>query len=155
MERYLKIETQDGKDIMRFDSDYFESLNIAFDSEDNTKSKIDKIDNMLTIKGTLGEKARSESSKLAEWALMSSTDKAAYRKVYIWIVGDDDKIFRHMVYSYCFIVDYVEKFGSDEDGNEKDATFELKLKQKADKLGEITISSEPLRFDALKNGFGK
>jgi len=150
MERYLKIESKDTKEEIKISNDYFTDLEISFDSPDDSQAKIDKIGNLLTITGKIDESSREISAILSKWALMKSTAPSAYRKLTIWIIGEENKILRKMECPYSFLVDYKETYKGDSEN-----TFELKLKQKVDKLDEITISSEPLTFSAEKNGFVK
>ncbi len=149
MLRYLKIESKNKEEDILLDEDYFKILNIVFDSPDGTEKKIDLIKNLVIISGDLNTKSQKHSATLSKWSLMKSTNPSAYRKLTIWIVNDDNKLFRKMEYPYCFVVDYNENYGGTKD------TFELKLKQKEDRLEDIVISSEPLEFNPEKVGFKK
>jgi hypothetical protein len=148
MQKYLKIETKvDDKDeIIHLAGTYFDVLKIDFDSPDDTEKKMDRIENLIIIEGKLDTGCRKLSSDFAKWALLPSTKPGAYRNLTLWIVGDNNMIYRKMEYSKCFIVDYRENIG-------KEDKFELKLKQKTDCLHEIKISSDELEFNPKDHGF--
>jgi hypothetical protein len=157
MLQFVKIESKDQKEVLTFASADLILLKIEFDSPDASEVKFDKISNIVEIYGKLGDDSQKSSASLAKWALMNSTDPLAYRKMTVWIIGEENKIFRKMEYPYAFLVDYVESFGNESsnqgDDNLKPMTFKLKVKQKIDRLKEIIISSEPLTFNPEKNGF--
>lgn len=153
MKYYVQIEDpKDKKKILRFDNNQISSVKITFDSPDNVKSKMSKIDNLITISGKMDQENQEIYAALTQWALQDSSHPSTYRNVTIWIIGKDDKIFRKMIYPNCFIVDYVEEFIEDEDNSITEKII-LKVKQQVDKLGAIEISSDAKTFSPEKMGF--
>jgi len=152
MERYLKIESKDAKEEIKISDKCFTALEITFDSSDTSKEKADQIGSIITITCKLDENSRETSAILSRWALMKSTAPSAYRKLTVWIISNENIILRKMEYTDSYLVDYKEIYVEKNDNN-MGTIFELKLKQKADRLEKITISCEPLTFSAEKNGF--
>ncbi len=157
MKYYVQIEDpKEEKNIIRFDNDETDSVKILFNSPDNVKQKLSKIDNLITISGKMNLEEQAKYAILTNWALQDSSNPSAYRKLTIWIIGKEEKIFRKMICPTCFVVDYCENFTelSNEDSKKKSKErIELKVKQKIDKLGGIEISSEPNKFNPEKLGF--
>lgn len=155
MEKYLKIESKDPKNTILLNDDYFNSLKITFESPDETEKKIDQIGNMIEIRGQINTYTQQYSAMLSKWALMKSTDPEAYRKLTLWIIGENNKIYRKIEYPYCFLIDYIEEYGGlDENKREKSDNFILKIKQKQDELSKIVITADGKVFNAESSGFG-
>ena len=155
MKYYVKIEDpKESKNNLHFDKNQLTSVTVSFDSPDDVKSKMAKIENMVEISGKLDLEAQENYAVLTKWALQDSSNGSAYRKVTIWIVGNDEKLFRKMIYPNCFVVDYKETY-IEEKGNAETETdkMKLKIKQQVDKLDAIEILSDAKKFEPTKAGF--
>jgi len=156
---YAKIEQKNSKDdksIIRLSTtkNLIDAIEISFDSPADVSSKDDKINNSIVIRGKLDDNNKLNSKLMAEWALTNSTSASAYRNLTLWILGSaesnkDNVIYRKIIFNYAFVVEYKENFVVGSDQN----TYEIKLKQKRDKLSEIVIEANELKFDPAREGF--
>ncbi len=148
MKYYLKIEDPKKTENHVFlAGDYVKSLIIEFDSPDETEAKMEKIRTKIEISGKLDEKSQKYASIFCKWALLSSTDSSAYRKLSIFIIGEDDQVWQRLVFDKAFLLDYNENLKSDA------GEFCLRLKQKTDKIASIDIDSSRYTFNPKDEGF--
>jgi hypothetical protein len=72
--------------------------------------------------------------KMATWSLVPAEKADCYRKVTVEVFAAD-LVIRKIYFPNAFVVDYKELFGD----TEGTGTFELILKQKKDKLPDLTV----------------
>lgn len=75
-----------------------------------------------------------DTMKMATWALVPAEKADCYRKVTIEVFAAD-QVVRKIYFPNAFVVDYDESFG-DLEGT---GTFKLIVKQKKDKLPDLTV----------------
>lgn len=105
--------------------------------DDSTRNRADAVRVELTITGTITEKNREKTKRLARWA-MDANKKTLYRNVSI-VVYDSENCTGDVVRRYevdsMFVIDYEEEFGgldgtgkytlfiAQKEGNEKKEVF--------------------------------
>ncbi len=134
MDIYLTIHEVKEESIEKINisNAYLTKADILFDSEDK-KDMASVTSAIIELSGEIEDICLESLKKIAEWKKMPSTKNGIYRKVVVEMVKNGI-IFRKAIFPDAFILDYKEFFSKDG----KD-TFNLKLKQKADKYQNIKI----------------
>ena len=72
--------------------------------------------------------------QLGLWSLVPAEKADCYRKVTIEVIAAD-QVVRKFYYPNAFVIDYIEDYGD----TEGVGTFELVIKQKKDKIANVTV----------------
>lgn len=72
--------------------------------------------------------------QLGLWSLVPAEKADCYRKVTIEVIAAD-QVVRKFYYPNAFVIDYIEDYGD----TEGVGTFELIIKQKKDKIANVTV----------------
>ncbi|AOY74681.1 hypothetical protein [Clostridium formicaceticum] len=131
---YLRIKGKDSE--IELDKKYIEEVKFIFDSPDETQSRATKSDIMIEISGKIESDSCKVSEAIFSWAILNSGD--TYRQVNVQAISQDDKVLRYYSFPEAFVVDYFESFKQESGEGE----FVLKIKQKGDKLDNISINSD-------------
>ncbi|MEJ6949910.1 membrane-associated protease 1 [Natronospora cellulosivora (SeqCode)] len=136
MSSRLVIESPDESIILG--SDNIMSVSYESDTPDDSNARASDIGASLIVKGKIittvsGEEA-DDTRKLAIWSLVKSEKADAYRDAVLEIIAADSVV-RKIHFPHAFVVDYIEDF----DHAEGTGKFELVIRQKKDKIEDVSI----------------
>ena len=125
-----------------------ESIQLGIESIENVKYKTDTpndsnarskdVGATLYITGkiltAIGGGAADSTKNLGKWSLVPAEKADCYRKVTVEVVSAE-QIVRKITFPNAFVIDYTEHYGD----TEGIGTFDLVVRQKKDKLPELTV----------------
>ncbi|MCT4584555.1 MAG: membrane-associated protease 1 [Peptostreptococcaceae bacterium] len=131
----LKVE---GPGVIELNKESIQTVKLKTDLPIDSNARTKDLGSTMTITGKIltavdGEPFDS-TRQLGLWSLVPAEKADCYRKVTLDVISAD-QIVRSINYPNAFVVDYKESFG-DEEGV---GTFELIIRQKKDKLANVTI----------------
>jgi len=132
----LLIKGKESEQIEITKNEAISSVEFILDSPDDVESKSSKMNATLVIKGKIISELYMETKKICDWATLSTSSSEINRDVIVNKVYDG-KIVREIHFPNAFVVDYKENFGEDEETG----VFELKIRQKREKLDKIEIKT--------------
>ena len=114
------------------------SVKFGADIPHDSNARSTDLGSTVLIKGKIlaavdGETA-DDTSKIARWALVPAEKSDCYRKVSIEVIAAS-QVVRKYTYPNAFVVDYKEDYGD----TEGVGTFTLIIKQKRDKMAQVTV----------------
>jgi len=131
----LKIE---GSETIDLKKENIKTVKFLTDIPDDSNARSTDLASSVTITGKILAAANGgtadDTMKLAKWSLVPAEKADCYRKATIE-VDAADQVVRKFYFPNAFVVDYTESFGD----TEGTGTFELVIKQKKDKLTDLTI----------------
>lgn len=131
----LKVE---GPGVIELNKESIQTVQLKTDLPIDSNARTKDLGSTMTITGKIltavdGEPFDS-TRQIGLWSLVPAEKADCYRKVTLDVISAD-QIVRSINYPNAFVVDYKESFG-DEEGV---GTFELIIRQKKDKLSNVTI----------------
>ncbi|MHC1748122.1 MAG: membrane-associated protease 1 [Cellulosilyticaceae bacterium] len=131
----LKIE---GPETIELGLESVQTLKFKTDTPIDSNARSKDVGSTMVISGKIltavdGDPFDS-TRQIGLWSLVPAERADCYRKVSIEVVSAD-QIVRKIFYPNAFVVDYKEKYGD----TEGIGTFELVVKQKKDKIGNVTV----------------
>ncbi|WXR61493.1 membrane-associated protease 1 [Peptostreptococcaceae bacterium AGR-M142] len=131
----LKVE---GPGVIELNKESIQTVKLKTDLPIDSNARTKDLGSTMTITGKIltavdGEPFDS-TRQIGLWSLVPAEKADCYRKVTLDVISAD-QIVRSINYPNAFVVDYKESFG-DEEGV---GTFELIIRQKKDKLSNVTI----------------
>lgn len=131
----LKIE---GSEMIDLDKDNIKTVKFRTDTPIDANARSTDLGASLVITGKILAAAdgsvADDTMKLAKWSLVAAEKADCYRKATVEVLAAD-QVVRKFSFPNAFVVDYTEAFGD----TEGTGTFELVIKQKKDKLPDLTI----------------
>lgn len=119
----------------QFDDTVITSAVFESDTPDDSNARSQDLSNTLLIKGKILTANDAENTKmLATWSNTPQVEATTYKSVYIEVKAAG-KTMRKITFPNAFVVDYTENFFD----TEGVGTFELKVRQKKDKLTDVDI----------------
>ena len=115
-------------------------LDVKYISEtpDDSNARATDLGVILEIRGKILAAASGDSEddtrKVAQWSLVPSEASDAYRQASLEIISAGQMV-RKIDMTNVFVVDYIEEYGN----QAGTGTFSLKIKQKKEKVKEVTI----------------
>lgn len=108
------------------------------DTPDDSNARATDLSLTLIVKGKIAPAAsgdqENDTRKLAIWSLVPAESADAYRSAVLEIISAGQTV-RKISMPNAFVVDYTEDYGN----QEGTGTFELKLKQKKEKVKDVTV----------------
>lgn len=131
----VKIE---GAEAIELDVASITTVKFSMDTPVDSNARSTDLGATVTVSGKIlaaadGGKA-DDTIKLGKWSLVTAEKADCYRKATVEVLAAD-QIVRKFYFPNAFVVAYTESFGD----TEGTGTFELVLKQKKDKLTDLTI----------------
>ena len=127
-----------GADVVVFGEDNITSCIFTTETPNESNARSTSVSNTLVIKGkiftAIGGEIEDDSLKIAKWTAASAEEQDAYRSVTVEVISINH-IVRKITFPNAFIVDYREDYFD----TEGVGTFELKIRQKKDKVELISI----------------
>lgn len=131
----VKIE---GGDSIQLGVENVETVEFMTDTPDDSNARSTDLGATLVIKGkiltAIGGAAADDTMKIAKWSLVPAEKADCYRKVTVEVVSAE-QIVRKITFPNAFVIDYTEHYGD----TEGIGTFDLVVRQKKDKLPEVTV----------------
>lgn len=119
----------------KFDDKVIMSAIFHSDTPDDSNARSQDLSNTFVIEGRILTANDAENTKmLAEWANTPQVKDTCYKEVTVEVKAAG-KTMREILFPHAFVVDYEEHFFD----TEGVGTFTLKIRQKKDKLEEVTI----------------
>lgn len=130
----FKVVIKGSKDEIVLGKDRVLDVKYISDTPNDSNARATDLSVGLEISGKITNEKDDMTKKLCLWSLVPSENQDAYRNLTFEIISAGTVI-RKINLPNTFIVDYTESF------NVKNGTgiFTMMLKQKKEKLGEITI----------------
>lgn len=131
----LKVE---GPDTIELGLESIQNVKFKTDTPIDSNARSKDLGSTITIKGKIltavdGDPFDS-TRQLGLWSLVPAEKADCYRKATIEVIAAD-QIVRKFYYPNAFVIDYKEDYGDDEGVG----TFTLVIKQKKDKIANITV----------------
>ena len=131
----LKIEGSESIDLKETS---ITNVKFGADIPHDSNARSTDLGSTILIEGKIlapvdGE-AADDTSKIAKWALVPAENSDCYRKVTVEVIAAS-QVVRKYTYSNAFVVDYKENYG-DVEGI---GTFTLTMKQKKDKMAQVSV----------------
>lgn len=131
----LKVE---GNSSIELGKDSIISVKVRTDIPQDSNARSTDLGSTLTITGKIltavdGDPFDS-TKQLGLWALVPAESSDCYRKVTVEVIASS-QVVRKYSYPNAFVVDYREDYG-DEEGV---GTFTLIMKQKKDKMAQVSV----------------
>ena len=131
----LKVE---GNSAIEFGKDSIMGVKVRTDIPQDSNARSTDLGSTVTITGKIltavdGDPFDS-TKQLGLWALVPAENADCYRKVTIEVLAAS-QVVRKYTYPNAFVVDYKENYG-DEEGV---GTFTLIMKQKKDKMAQVSV----------------
>lgn len=131
----LKIE---GQENIELGVKSIVTVKFLTDTPDDSNARSTDLGTSIVVTGKIlaavgGEEADG-TMKLGKWSLVPAEKADCYRKLTIEVVAAD-QVVRKFYFPNAFVVDYTENYG-DAEGT---GTFYLHMKQKKDKLPDVTV----------------
>ncbi|MBU2703387.1 hypothetical protein Ga0466249_004532 [Sporomusaceae bacterium BoRhaA] len=125
----VKIE---GAEAIELDVASITTVKFSMDTPVDSNARSTDLGATVTVSGKI--LAAADTIKLGKWSLVTAEKADCYRKATVEVLAAD-QIVRKFYFPNAFVVVYTESFGD----TEGTGTFELVLKQKKDKLTDLTI----------------
>lgn len=131
----VKIE---GAETIDLSIESVETVKVTTDTPKDSNARSKDVGSTMTITGKIltavdGDPFDS-TRQMGLWSLVPAEKADCYRKITIEVISAD-QIIRKITYPNAFVVDYKENFGD----TEGIGTFTLIVRQKKDKLSNVTI----------------
>ena len=131
----VKIE---GAETIDLSIESVEKVSFSTDTPKDTNARSKDVGSTMVISGKIltavdGDPFDS-TRKMGTWSLVPAEKADCYRKVTVEVISAD-QVIRKITYPNAFVVDYKEHYGD----TEGIGTFELVVRQKKDKLANVTI----------------
>lgn len=131
----VKIE---GAETIDLSIESVETVKFSTDTPKDTNARSKDVGSTMVISGKIltavdGDPFDS-TRKMGTWSLVPAEKADCYRKVTVEVISAD-QVIRKITYPNAFVVDYKEHYGD----TEGIGTFELVVRQKKDKLANVTI----------------
>ena len=131
----VKIE---GAETIDLSIESVEKISFSTDTPKDTNARSKDVGSTMVISGKIltavdGDPFDS-TRKMGTWSLVPAEKADCYRKVTVEVISAD-QVIRKITYPNAFVVDYKEHYGD----TEGIGTFELVVRQKKDKLANVTI----------------
>ena len=131
----VKIE---GAETIDLSIESVEKVSFSTDTPKDTNARSKDVGSTMVISGKIltavdGDPFDS-TRKMGTWSLVPAEKADCYRKVTVEVISAD-QVIRKITYPNAFVVDYKEHYGD----TEGIGTFELVVRQKKDKLTNVTI----------------
>lgn len=131
----LKVE---GPDTIELGLESIQTVSFKTDTPIDSNARSKDLGSTVTITGKIltavdGDPFDS-TRQLGLWSLVPAEKADCYRKATIEVIAAD-QIVRKFYYPNAFVIDYKEDYGDDEGVG----TFTLIIKQKKDKIANITV----------------
>ncbi|WP_027624806.1 hypothetical protein [Clostridium lundense] len=128
----------EGADKIELGIESVKKVVLKTDTPKDSNARSKDVGSTMIISGKIltaldGEEFDS-TRQMGVWSLIPAEKADCYRKVTVEVLSAD-QIIRKIFFPNAFVVDYKEHFGD----TEGVGTFELIVKQKKDKLHEVTI----------------
>ncbi|AOR23470.1 membrane-associated protease 1 [Clostridium taeniosporum] len=131
----VKIE---GAETIDLSIESVETVKFTTDTPKDANARSKDVGSTMTISGKIltavdGDPFDS-TRQMGLWSLVPAEKADCYRKITVEVISAD-QIIRRITYPNAFVVDYKENFGD----TEGIGTFTLVVRQKKDKLTQVTI----------------
>ncbi|ACD22378.1 membrane-associated protease 1 [Clostridium botulinum] len=131
----VKIE---GAETIDLSIESVEKVRFTTDTPKDANARSKDVGSTMTISGKIltavdGDPFDS-TRQMGLWSLVPAEKADCYRKITVEVISAD-QIIRKITYPNAFVVDYKENFGD----TEGIGTFTLVVRQKKDKLTQVTI----------------
>ena len=131
----LKIE---GQENIELGVKSIVTVKFLTDTPDDSNARSTDLGTSIIVTGKIlaavGGDEADGTMKMGKWSLVPAEKADCYRKLTIEVIAAD-QVVRKFYFPNAFVVDYTESFGD----TEGTGTFELVIKQKKDKLTDLTI----------------
>jgi len=131
----LKIE---GQENIELGVKSIVTVKFLTDTPDDSNARSTDLGTSIIVTGKIlaavGGDEADGTMKMGKWSLVPAEKADCYRKLTIEVIAAD-QVVRKFYFPNAFVVDYTENFG-DEEGT---GTFSLHMKQKKDKLSDVTV----------------
>ena len=131
----LKIE---GSETIDLKKENIKTVKFLTDTPDDSNARSTDLGTSIIVTGKIlaavGGDEADGTMKMGNWSLVPAEKADCYRKLTIEVIAAD-QVVRKFYFPNAFVVDYTENFG-DEEGT---GTFSLHMKQKKDKLSDVTV----------------
>ena len=131
----LKIE---GQENIELGVKSIVTVKFLTDTPDDSNARSTDLGTSVIVTGKIlaavGGDEADGTMKMGKWSLVPAEKADCYRKLTIEVIAAD-QVVRKFYFPNAFVVDYTENFG-DEEGT---GTFSLHMKQKKDKLSDVTV----------------
>jgi hypothetical protein len=131
----LKIE---GQENIELGVKSIVTVKFLTDTPDDSNARSTDLGTSIIVTGKIlaavGGDEADGTMKMGKWSLVPAEKADCYRKLTIQVIAAD-QVVRKFYFPNAFVVDYTENFG-DEEGT---GTFSLHMKQKKDKLSDVTV----------------
>lgn len=132
----LTVKGQSGEIVIP--KEFITGVKYSSDTPDDSNARATDLSLTLVIKGKIASAVHGEQEndtrKLAMWSLVPTEAVDAYRNATLEIISGGQMV-RKISMPNAFVVDYSENYG-DQEGT---GTFELKIKQKKEKVKDVTV----------------
>ncbi len=131
----VKIE---GAETIDLSIESVEKVKFSTDTPKDTNARSKDVGTTMVISGKILTAVDGDpfdaTRKMGTWSLVPAEKADCYRKVTVEVISAD-QVIRKITYPNAFVVDFKEHYGD----TEGIGTFELTVRQKKDKLANVTI----------------
>lgn len=135
----FRVSLKSSNDEILLEKENVTNIRFISDTKDDNNARSTDINVGVEVEGKIiaplgGENSEDDTRKLLLWSLVSAEELDAYRSLVIEVVLAGNVVRKYNMPN-IFVVDYEEVY-DDKIGNGK---FNLKLKQKKEKIKDITV----------------
>ena len=135
----FRVSLKSSNDEILLEKENVTNIRFISDTKDDNNARSTDINVGVEVEGKIiaplgGENSEDGTRKLLLWSLVSAEELDAYRSLVIEVILAGNVVRKYNMPN-IFVVDYVEIY-DDKIGNGK---FNLKLKQKKEKIKDITV----------------
>ena len=135
----FRISLKSSNDEIVLEKENVTNIRFLSDTQDDNNARSTDINVGIEVEGKIiaplgGENSEDGTRKLLLWSLVSAEESDAYRSLVLEVILAGNVVRKYNMPN-IFVVDYVESY-DDKVGHGK---FNLKLKQKKEKIKDITV----------------
>lgn len=128
----------EGGDSIQLGIESIENVKYKTDTPNDSNARSKDVGATLYVTGkiltAIGGGATDSTKNLGKWSLIPAEKADCYRRVTVEVVSAE-QIVRKITFPNAFVIDYTEHYGD----TEGIGTFDLVVRQKKDKLSEVTV----------------